>query len=95
MKMAFSDNRSTKSELQHEDKGDRSAGPTDKKVGENIRTLRIASGRTLAVLAAELGLSHQQLQKYETSANRISAGRLWDVSKVLDVPIAELYQGVE
>ena len=42
-----------------------------------------------------LGLTFQQVQKYEKGVNRISAGRLFDVSKVLDVTISYFYQGVD
>ncbi|MCA8900353.1 MAG: helix-turn-helix transcriptional regulator [Hyphomonas sp.] len=47
---------------------------------------------TLAELGSELGISHQQLQKYETGTNRLSAGMLSNVSDVLRVPIEELFE---
>jgi transcriptional regulator with XRE-family HTH domain len=61
-------------------------------VGENIRSLRIQRSLTLAALAAELGLSHQQLQKYETGANRLSAGMLSAVAEALGVTIERLFR---
>ena len=73
--------------------GGASRSPTDidRIVGGNVRRLRIQRHLTLAHLAAELGLSHQQLQKYETGANRLSAGVLARVAGALDVPIESLF----
>ncbi|KCZ94135.1 helix-turn-helix domain-containing protein [Hyphomonas johnsonii] len=61
-------------------------------VGSKIRALRISQNRTLAELGAELGISHQQLQKYETGTNRLSAGMLSLVAEALRVPIADLFE---
>ena len=74
-----------------------SRGPTqiDQHVGANIRTLRHSQGRSLTELAVSLGLSHQQLQKYETGASRISAGMLFDLSNVLAVPLGDLFAGLD
>ncbi|KCZ95656.1 DNA-binding protein, partial [Hyphomonas oceanitis SCH89] len=47
---------------------------------------------TLAELSLGLGISHQQLQKYETGMNRLSAGIIMDVAKRLDVSLAELFE---
>ena len=46
---------------------------------------------TLVELAGLLGISHQQLQKYETGINRISAGMLYEAAKRLDVPLADFF----
>jgi len=76
-------------------KGGRSSrSPTDvdRLVGENVRRLRIRRNLTLTQLAAELGLSHQQLQKYETGANRLSAGMLCSVAETLGVQIELLFR---
>lgn len=74
--------------------GARPRSPTDvdRLVGENIRGLRIQRNLTLAALADELGLSHQQLQKYETGANRLSAGMLSAVAEALGVTIERLFR---
>jgi transcriptional regulator with XRE-family HTH domain len=74
--------------------GDNPRSPTDvdRLVGENIRRLRIARNLTLAQAAGELGISHQQLQKYETGANRLSAGTLSAVAAVLGVSIESLFR---
>ena len=71
-----------------------SRAPTaiDQMVGEKIRRLRLDRNMTLAELGAELGISHQQLQKYETGTNRLSAGMLSNVADVLRVSIEELFE---
>ena len=70
----------------------RSPTDVDRLVGENIRRLRTERNLTLAQTAGELGLSHQQLQKYETGANRLSAGTLCNIAAVLGVPIESLFR---
>ena len=71
-----------------------SRAPTavDQMVGEKIRRLRLERNMTLAELGNELGISHQQLQKYETGTNRLSAGMLSNVAEVLHIPIASLFE---
>ena len=64
-------------------------------VGANIRRLRNQHGLTLQELAPRLGMSHQQLQKYEKGANRVSAGVLYHVARVLCVPVDALFVGVD
>lgn len=59
----------------------------DKIVGQKIRIRRVKQGLTQQDLAAALGLSYQQVQKYETGANRVSAGRLYYIANVLGVDI--------
>ena len=61
----------------------RSPKDVDRLVGGNVRRLRIQRNLTLSQMAGELGISHQQLQKYETGANRLSAGTLCAVAAVL------------
>lgn len=80
--------------MKHEPRQSSSRAPTkvDQRVGGKIRTLRIAQNRTLAELGTELGISHQQLQKYETGTNRLSAGMLSVVAEALRVPIADLFE---
>jgi len=76
--------------------GFRSRAPTevDKSVGQNIRTFRNERQMTLSELADELGISHQQLQKYETGTNRISASMIVDLVQVLSDLIEELFRGI-
>lgn len=67
----------------------------DKHVGRRIRWRRRELKLSQERLGEMLGLTFQQVQKYEKGVNRISAGRLFDVSKVLDVTISYFYQGVD
>ncbi|MCE6950665.1 helix-turn-helix domain-containing protein [Cereibacter sphaeroides] len=64
------------------------AHPVDLEVGRRIRHRRWMLGMSQQQLARQLGIGFQQVQKYETGANRVSASRLWDIAKALDVPIA-------
>lgn len=68
------------------------ATDVDRQVGKNVRKLRMAHGMTLVDLSGELGISHQQLQKYETGSNRLSAGTLLQVSRILGVSLADLFE---
>ena len=67
----------------------------DKHVGRRIRWRRRELKLSQERLGEMLGLTFQQVQKYEKGVNRISAGRLFDVAKVLDVTISYFYQGVD
>ncbi len=61
--------------------------PVDVHVGARVRQRRVLQGMTQTDLANALGLTFQQVQKYENGRNRISASRLFELSQVLDVPI--------
>lgn len=61
--------------------------PVDVHVGNRIRLRREALSLTQEKLADLLGITFQQIQKYEKGSNRISASRLWDMSNVLSVPV--------
>jgi transcriptional regulator with XRE-family HTH domain len=65
--------------------------PEDLEIGQKIRALRIARGVSQITLADGLGLTFQQLQKYEKGANRVSAGRLQKIAGMLDTPITFFY----
>ena len=52
-------------------------------------------GVTQQQLAEAVGIKFQQIQKYETGMNRISASRLWDIAEALDVPVAFFFEGLE
>lgn len=67
----------------------------DEHVGERVRRRRVEAGLTQEQLAAALNLSYQQVQKYETGANRISAGRLYEIAQKLEVPVAHFFEGIE
>ena len=61
--------------------------PVDVHVGKRIRHRRWLVGMTQQQLAEKVGIKFQQIQKYETGMNRVSASRLWDISDVLDVNV--------
>lgn len=65
--------------------------PVDVHVGQRLRVRRSLLGLSQEKLAESIGLTFQQIQKYERGMNRISAGRLFQFSKILDVPIAYFY----
>jgi len=67
----------------------------DRHVGEAIRRRRAELGMTQHDLASVLGISYQQVQKYETGANRVSAGRLFEMSRQLDCPIGYFFDGLD
>ena len=52
-------------------------------------------GVTQQQLAERVGIKFQQIQKYETGMNRVSASRLWDIAEVLDVPVGYFFEGIE
>ena len=68
--------------------------PVDVHVGKRIRQRRWMIGMTQQQLAQEVGIKFQQIQKYETGMNRVSASRLWDIARSLDVEIAYFYEGL-
>ncbi len=61
--------------------------PIDAHVGSRLRLRRTLLGMTLEQLGEAMGLTFQQVQKYERGSNRIGAGRLFDLARVLDVPV--------
>lgn len=69
------------------------ANAVDKAVGAKIRELRTLRGLSQEKLGAEIGLTFQQVQKYERGGNRIGAGRLAQIAEVLDVPVSALFDG--
>ncbi len=64
------------------------ASPIDAHVGTRIRLRRTLMGMSQERLGEALGLTFQQVQKYERGVNRVGASRLFDLSRVLDVPIS-------
>jgi transcriptional regulator with XRE-family HTH domain len=67
--------------------------PIDVTVGRNVRIWRMTKGLSQTQLAARLGVTFQQVQKYEVGVNRIGTGRLVTIATVLDVPISALFEG--
>ena len=68
------------------------ANEVDRLIGCNICRLRRAAGLSQPALSARIGISFQQLQKYERGSNRIPASRLYEVSVVLGIPVGEFFQ---
>lgn len=66
----------------------------DKHVGERIRRQRKSMGVSQTALADKLGLTFQQVQKYERGFNRVSASRLWDIAEALGVSITFFFDGL-
>lgn len=63
-------------------------------VGKKIRQRRWLIGMTQQQLAELVGIKFQQIQKYETGANRVSASRLWDISAALGIPVSAFFEGL-
>jgi transcriptional regulator with XRE-family HTH domain len=70
------------------------ANPIDIQVGNRVRIRRMLIGMSQERLGGLLGLTFQQVQKYEKGVNRIGAGRLFEVSRILNVPVDFFYEGV-
>ena len=70
------------------------AGNADRHVGLRIRERRIMLGLSQQQLAQMIGVTYQQAHKYERGLNRISAGRLYDIARVLSVPISWFFEGM-
>lgn len=68
--------------------------PVDVHVGKRIRHRRWSVGITQQQLAEAVGIKFQQIQKYETGMNRVSASRLWDIAEALSVPVSFFFEGL-
>ena len=66
--------------------------PIDVHVGARVRVRRTLLGMSQTTLGDVLGLSFQQVQKYENGTNRISASRLYDLARILDVPVEYFFE---
>lgn len=67
--------------------------PLNQKVGAKVRERRILLGMSQRQLADAIGLTFQQVQKYEKGSNRISASRLQQIAQMLEVPVAFFFEG--
>ena len=79
-------------DVEPSEKGSRRANPVDVHVGTRVRLRRMLLGISQEKLGEQLGLTFQQVQKYEKGVNRIGASRLFDLAKVLGVPIDYFYE---
>jgi transcriptional regulator with XRE-family HTH domain len=69
--------------------------PVDVEVGHRIRIERLARGLSQTALANQLGVTFQQVQKYEKGVNRVGAGRLTKIAEVLGVQVGSFFTGKE
>ena len=67
--------------------------PVDKYVGSRVRMRRIMLGMSQEKLGEALGLTFQQVQKYEKGTNRVGASRIQQIAEILQVPVAFLFEG--
>ncbi|MBD0272531.1 MAG: helix-turn-helix transcriptional regulator [Acetobacteraceae bacterium] len=70
------------------------ANAADRHVGARIRERRVMMGLSQQQLAKMIGVTYQQAHKYERGLNRISAGRLFEIAQVLDVPVSFFFEGL-
>lgn len=73
---------------------DRAPNPIDRHVGLRIRLRRRELGVSQERLADSIGLTFQQIQKYERAANRVSASKLWEVARALRTTVTYFYEGL-
>lgn len=76
-------------------KSSSSINAVDAYVGSRIRLCRGITGYSQEKLAEEMGITFQQVQKYERGLNRVSAGRLWKLSKILGVSVNFFFDGMD
>jgi transcriptional regulator with XRE-family HTH domain len=76
------------------DAAERGANPIDRHVGLRIRMRRRELGVSQERLAESIGLTFQQVQKYERAANRVSASKLWEMAQALSTNVAYFYEGL-
>lgn len=67
----------------------------DIEVGRRIRVQRTLRGTTQTELAGAIGITFQQVQKYENGTNRVSAGKLFQIARFLGVPVAVFFEGLD
>ena len=70
----------------------RIASAVDKYIGARMREQRLALSMSQELLSKHLGVSFQQIQKYESGKNRVSAARLFDICKVLNVSLSSMFE---
>ena len=71
------------------------AHTVDVHVGKRIRQRRWLIGMTQQTLADMVGIKFQQIQKYETGSNRVSASRLWEIGEAMGVPVSFFFEGIK
>ena len=69
--------------------------PVDRHVGRRVLERRLSLGYSQSDLSRALGLTFQQVQKYEKGLNRISASKLWDTARFLNVDVSDFFEGLD
>ena len=73
----------------------RRVSDVDDHVGRRVRERRREIGMSQAKLGDALGISRQQNQRYEAGTNRVAAGRLWEIAKILEVDVGYFFEGIQ
>ena len=73
----------------------RTTNNIDSEIGRILRQARLAKNLTQDGLAKRIGISFQQVQKYENGTNRVSASKIWAISSALDVPVIYFFEELE
>ncbi len=71
------------------------ANPVDAHVGQRVLQRRRMVGMTQKQLGDRIGIGFQQIHKFETGRNRISAGGMWDIAAAMEVPVSFFYEGLD
>jgi transcriptional regulator with XRE-family HTH domain len=74
---------------------DRKPNPVDVAVGQNVKLRRLAVGLSQEKLGEQMGLTFQQIQKYEKGTNRIGASRMVQIARALDCAVRDLFAGCD
>lgn len=74
---------------------ERIANGVDRRIGQRLKSRRLEMGVSQERLADLLGVTFQQIQKYEKGVNRVAASRLFDIAAALNVPIAHFFEGLD
>lgn len=69
--------------------------PLDVFVGRRLRERRSLTGMTTLQLADSLGVTRQQIEKYESGVDRISSSRIWEIAQAVDVPVLYFFEGLD
>lgn len=73
---------------------ERSAKAVDRRIGQRLKSRRLELGISQERLADLLGVTFQQIQKYEKGVNRVAASRLFDIAAAMDVPLSHFFEGL-
>lgn len=77
--------------MPHRSVSDSGADPVDVHVGRRLKEMRLLKGLSQSALGERVGVTFQQIQKYERGANRLSSSMLWHAAEALDVPVSYFF----